>query len=171
LPFLYLAGSESPPARSEADLRRLRQYLAGGGTLWIEDSTGGPPGTFDAWTRKTLALLLPDAPLKPLPTDHVLYRTFFLLRGPAGRVERGALEGSEWGGRAAVLYSRDDVLGAWARDALGHPLKACVPGGENQRELAERLSLNVLMYSMTGSYKSDAVHQAAILEKLRGAAP
>ena len=170
-PFLYLAGSEAPPELGEADLRRLRQYLAGGGTLWIEDSTGGPPGTFDAWTRRTLALLLPDAPLKPLPTDHVLYRTFFLLRGPTGRVERGALEGAAWGGRAAVLYSRDDILGAWARDALGHPLKVCVPGGEGQRELARRLSLNLLMYSMTGSYKADAVHQAAILEKLRGTAP
>lgn len=169
-PFLYLAGNEAPPELGEADLRRLRQYLAGGGTLWIEDSTGGPPGTFDAWTRRTLAALLPDAPLKPLPTDHVLYRTFYLLRGPTGRVERGALEGAAWGGRAAVLYSRDDVLGAWARDALGHPLKACVPGGEGQRELAKRLSLNVLMYTMTGSYKADTVHQAAILEKLRGAA-
>jgi len=169
-PFVYLAGDEAPPELGEADLRRLRQYLAGGGTLWIEDSTGGPPGTFDAWTRRTLAALLPDAPLKPLPTDHVLYHTFFLLRGPAGRVERGALEGSAWGGRVAVLYSRDDVLGAWARDALGHPLKACVPGGEAQRELARRLSLNLLMYSMTGSYKADTVHQAAILEKLRGAA-
>jgi len=63
------------------------------------------------------------------------------------------------------------VLGAWARDALGHPLKACVPGGEAQRELARRLSLNLLMYSMTGSYKADAVHQAAILEKLRGVSP
>jgi hypothetical protein len=170
-PFLYLSGSEAPPELGDSDLRRLRQYLAGGGTLWIEDSTGGPPGTFDAWTRKTVSLLLPDAALKPLPTDHVLYRTFFLLRGPSGRVERGALEGAPWGDRTAVLYSRDDVLGAWARDALGRPLKACVPGGEGQRELAERLSLNVLMYSMTGSYKSDAVHQAAILEKLRGTAP
>ena len=170
-PFLYLAGSEAPPELGEADLRRLRQYLAGGGMLWIEDSTGGPPGTFDAWTRRMLFLLLPDAALKPLATDHVLYHTFFLLRGPTGRVERGALEGAAWGGRAAVLYSRDDVLGAWARDALGRPLKACVPGGEAQRELARRLSLNLLMYSMTGSYKADAVHQAAILEKLRGAVP
>jgi hypothetical protein len=170
-PFLYLAGSEAPPELGEAELRRLRQYLSGGGMLWIEDSTGGPPGTFDAWTRKTVSLLLPDAALKPLPADHVIYRTFFLLRGPAGRVERGALEGAAWGGRTAILYSRDDVLGAWARDALGRPLKACVPGGERQRELAERLSLNVLMYSMTGSYKADAVHQATILEKLRGAAP
>jgi hypothetical protein len=169
-PFLYLAGSQAPAELNDAELRRLRQYLSGGGMLWIEDSTGGPPGTFDAWTRRTLAALLPEAELKPLPVDHVLYRTFFLLRGPTGRVERGALEGASWGGRVAVLYSRDDVLGAWARDALGRPLKSCVPGGEPQRELAQRLSLNVLMYSMTGSYKADAVHQAAILDKLRGSA-
>jgi hypothetical protein len=170
-PFLYLAGGEAPPELADADLRRLRQYLAGGGMLWIEDSTGGPPGTFDAWVRRTLAELLPEAPLTPLPVDHVLYRTFFLLRGPSGRVERGSFEAAAFNGRAAVLYSRDDALGAWARDVLGRPLKACVPGGEPQRELAERLSLNVLMYALTGSYKADAVHQAAILEKLGGAAP
>jgi len=171
-PFLYLAGREAPPDLSDAELRRLRQYLAGGGFLWIEDSTGGPPGTFDRWVRRTVPLLLPEADLRPLPADHVIFRTFFLLRGPAGRVRtQGALEGSTWGGRVAVLYTRDDVLGAWAVDALGRPLKACVPGGEPQRELAERETLNVLMYSMTGSYKADAVHQAAILDKLRGAAP
>jgi hypothetical protein len=170
-PFLYLAGSEAPPELGDSDLRRLRQFLAGGGMLWIEDSTGGPPGTFDRWVRRTMPLLLPESPLKPLPADSVLYRTFFLLRGPSGRVDRGALEAAAWGERAAVIYSRDDVLGAWARDALGHPLKACAPGGEPQRELAQRLSLNVLMYSMTGSYKADAVHQAAILEKLRGSPP
>jgi len=100
----------------------------------------------------------------------VLFRTFFLLRGPAGRVRvQGAVEGVEWGGRVAVLYTRDDALGAWARDALGKPLRACVPGGEAQRELAKRLTLNVIMYSLTGSYKADAVHQAAILNKLKAA--
>lgn len=167
-PFVSLAGREAPPALSDADLRRLRQFLAGGGFLWIEDSTGGPPGSFDAWVRKTLPELLPEADLRPLPTDHVLYRTFFLLRGPVGRVAiAGALEGATWGGRVAVLYTRDDVLGAWARDALGRPLKTCVPGGEPQREKARRLALNILMYSMTGSYKADAVHQTAILDKLR----
>ena len=35
-------------------------------------------------TRRTVALLLPGAPLKTLPDDHVIERTFFLLRGPAG---------------------------------------------------------------------------------------
>ncbi len=169
-PFLFLAGTTPPSAMRDDELRRLRQFIAGGGFLWIEDSGGGPPGSFDRWVRREFPRVLPDAELKPLPADHVLYRTFFLLRGPAGRVRvHGAVEGIEWGGRVAVLYTRDDALGAWAKDALGKPLRSCVPGGEAQRELAKRLTLNVLMYSLTGSYKSDAVHQAAILDKLKAA--
>lgn len=169
-PFLYLAGTSAPPDLRDDELRRLRQFVSGGGFLWIEDSGGGPPGSFDRWVRRELPLVLPDADLKPLPADHVLYRTFFLLRGPSGRVRvQGSVSGVEWGGRAAVLYTRDDALGAWARDALGKPLRACVPGGEAQRELAKRLTLNVIMYSLTGSYKADAVHQAAILDKLKAA--
>lgn len=169
-PFIYLGGASAPPELSDDELRRLRQFVSGGGFLWIEDNGGGPPGSFDRWVRRELPRVLPDSELKPLPADHVLYRTFFLLRGPAGRVRvQGASEGVEWGGRVAVLYTRDDALGAWAKDALGKPLRACVPGGEAQRELARRMTLNVVMYSLTGSYKSDAVHQAAILDKLKAA--
>lgn len=170
-PFLYLAGASAPPELRDDELRRLRQYISGGGFLWIEDSGGGPPGSFDRWLRRELPRIMPDSALAPLPASHVLYRTFFLLRGPAGRVRvHGAVEGVEWAGRVAVLYTRDDVLGSWAKDALGKPLRTCVPGGEAQRELARRLTLNVVMYSLTGSYKADAVHQAAILEKLKAAA-
>jgi len=169
-PFIYLAGASAPPELRDDELRRLRQYISGGGFLWIEDSGGGPPGSFDRWVRRELPRILPDADLKPLPSDHVLYRTFFLLRGPAGRVRvHGSVEGVDWASRIAVLYTRDDALGAWAKDALGKPLRACVPGGEAQRELAKRLTLNIVMYSLTGSYKADAVHQAAILDKLKAA--
>lgn len=171
-PFVYLAGTEAPAPLGDAQLRRLRQFLAGGGFLWIEDSTGGPPGSFDRWARATVAALLPDAGLKPLPADAVVERTFFLLRGPAGRVRAaGGWEGATVGGRIAVLYDRDDALGAWALDELGRPLRACVPDGEDQREIARRQTINALMYAMTGSYKADAVHQASILEKLRSVAP
>lgn len=170
-PFLYLAGTSAPEPLHDDELRRLRQFISGGGFLWIEDSGGGPPGSFDRWVRRELPRVLPDSDLKPLPAEHVLFRTFFLLRGPAGRVRvHGAVEGMDWGGRAAVIYTRDDALGVWAKDAFGKPLRACVPGGEPQRELAKRLTLNVIMYSLTGSYKADAVHQSAILQKLKAAA-
>jgi hypothetical protein len=126
----------------------------------------------DRWVRKTLPQVLPESELAPLPPDHVLYKTFFLLRGPAGRVmTRESLEGVSWSGRTAVIYSREDILGAWAKDALGKPLYSCVPGGEAQRTRAKRLTLNIIMYSLTGSYKADAVHQPYLLQKMRSGIP
>ena len=140
--------------------------------LWVEDTSGLQSGSFDRWVRGTLKAALPEAELAALPGDHVLFRTFFLLRGAAGRtMVRGTLEGATWGGRTAVVYSRNDLLGACAKDALGRPLLPCVPGGEAQRHSARKLTLDILMYSLTGSYKADAVHQPFLLQKMRSGAP
>ncbi|MBI5883914.1 MAG: DUF4159 domain-containing protein [Elusimicrobia bacterium] len=172
-PLLLLAGASAPPALTEQQLRNLRSFVSGGGMLWIEDVSGAAASSFDRWVRKAfLSALLPEAELAPLSSDHVLYKTFFFLRGPAGRANvRPSLEGLAWGGRIAVLYSRNDILGAWAKDGLGRPLFACAPGGEAQRHNSRKLTLNILMYSLTGSYKADAVHQPYLLEKMRMGIP
>ena len=54
---------------------------------------------------------------------------------------------------------------------LGRPLLPCLPGGEPQRHNARKLTLDILMYSLTGSYKSDAVHQPYLLQKMRQGIP
>ena len=54
----------------------------------------------------------------------------------------------------------------WAADDYGQPLYPVTPGGERQREMAYRFGVNLVMYSMTGNYKSDQVHVPAILERL-----
>jgi hypothetical protein len=41
-----------------------------------------------------------------------------------------------------------------------------VPGGEHQRETAYRFGVNLVMYALTGNYKSDQVHVPFILERL-----
>ena len=41
-----------------------------------------------------------------------------------------------------------------------------VPGGEEQREFAYRVGVNIVMYALTGNYKADQVHVPAILERL-----
>jgi hypothetical protein len=167
-PLVILAGREAPPPLDAEEQRRLRTYLSAGGMLWIEGTSGLQVDSFDRWVRGALKAVLPEAELAPLANDHVVFRTFFLLRGAAGRVMvRGTLEGVSWGGRTAVVYSRNDLLGAWAKDALGRPLLPCVPGGEAQRHNARKLTLDILMYSLTGSYKADAVHQPFLLQKMR----
>ena len=167
-----MAARQAPSELDESDARRLRNYLTAGGLLWIEDVSGNAESSFDRWVRRTLPRVLPESELAPLPPDHVVYRTFFLVRAPAGRIMvRGSLEGVSWGGRTAVLYSRNDLLGVWLKDALGQPLYPCQPGGEAQRHNARKLAMNILMYALTGSYKADAVHQPYLLQKMRSGMP
>jgi hypothetical protein len=70
-----------------------------------------------------------------------------------------------------AVYTRNDVLGAWAKDPLGHYLYDCAPGGDAQRMAARKLALNIVIYALTGSYKADAVHQPFLLEKMRQGQP
>ena len=60
----------------------------------------------------------------------------------------------------------NDWAGAWAVDDQGRPAFPCVPGGEPQREMAMRFGVNLVMYVLTGNYKTDQVHVPAILERL-----
>ena len=69
-------------------------------------------------------------------------------------------------GVASVIVGSNDYAGAWAVDNNDRPLHAAVPGGEQQRELAYRFGVNLVMYALTGNYKNDQVHVPAILERL-----
>ena len=60
----------------------------------------------------------------------------------------------------------NDWAGAWAVDNQRRPQHASVPDGERQREMAFRFGVNLVMYALTGNYKSDQVHVPAILERL-----
>ncbi|MBI5202302.1 MAG: DUF4159 domain-containing protein, partial [Elusimicrobia bacterium] len=167
-PFLLLTGRQAPPNLTDQEIRRLRDFLTAGGFLWIEDASGQRSSPFDAWVRKTMRHVFPDDDLAPLGADHVVHKTFFILRTVAARTAvASSLEGIAWGGRTVVLYDRNDSLGAWAKDALGNFLYECVPGGESQRLNARKLTLNIVMYALTGNYKQDAVHQPYLLQKMR----
>ena len=41
-----------------------------------------------------------------------------------------------------------------------------VPGGDKQREMSFRFGINLILYTLTGQYKSDQIHVPAILERL-----
>ena len=167
-PLLYLAGSGSPPPLDDNTLARLRRHLQAGGMLVVDNAEGHLGGAFDRWTRALAERLLPGEPLRPLAEDHVLYKSFYLLRGAPGRVNAApGLEGITHDGRAALVYSQNDLGGAWARDTLGRWEHEVVPGGEEQREMALRVGINLLLYATCLDYKADQVHVPFILNKRR----
>ncbi len=169
-PFVYWRGSEEFPPLSEEAVEGLRKYIHRGGFILIDDATAGGEG-FDRAVRRELLRAFPALPLKPIATNHTIYRSFYLLRRPVGRVRGPAfLEGITYGDRVAIVYSRHDLGGAFQRDKLGAWSRAVVPGGEGQREHAIRLGVNLVLYALCTDYKDDQVHAPFIMRR-RGAGP
>jgi hypothetical protein len=167
-PFVVLSCSKAPGALDYAEARNLRLYLSAGGTLFANDSSGLRKSPFAAWLSRAVELTLPGLPLKPADRNHPVFKSFFMSLLPGGRFD---LEREpsvvEYSGRYAVIFSRNDLIGVWARDALGRYLYEPSPGGARQRREGEKLTLNILIYALTGSYKQDAVHQPYIMQRLR----
>lgn len=173
-PFLVLSCPGAPESLDYAELRALRLYLVSGGTLFANDSSGRRQSPFAGWLKRTMSLVLPENGFQPVARDHSLLKSFFIVNAPGGRFslekEPAAVE---YAGRYAVIFSRNDLVGAWAKDSIGRYVYDIPAAG--QRHSGEKLTLNILVYALTGSYKQDAVHQPYIMQRLReldaGAAP
>ncbi len=165
-PMLVLSGDQAFTQPDEADVARLRRYVQSGGFLLIDSAEARPSGGFDQSVRTLLKRLFPHEALQRLPEDHVIYKSFYLITIPVGRVAVVPyLEAVMHDGRAAIVYSQNDLGGAWARDNFGQWEHSVYPGGEQQREMAFRLGINLVMYALCLDYKADQVHVPFILRR------
>lgn len=176
-PLLYwpvTAGQRTP---SPEAIDKLNKYLAVGGMILFDTAdqnlAGLGSGGIGPGAQRLIELTQGlDVPrLTPVPPDHVLTKAFYLLRDFPGRWIGGGI----WvesprarvnDGVSGIVVGSNDYAGAWATDELGQPLFPVTPGGERQREMAFRFGVNIVMYALTGNYKSDQVHVPAILERL-----
>ena len=167
-PFLYFGGEGDLPPFSAPEIENLRRYLTFGGFMLADANDGSNGAGFDRGFRQEIARVLPLTPLSPLPSSHVVFKTYFMLDAASGRLlNRPQLEACNLGKRAAVIYSQNDLAGAWNRDEGGDYEFEVSPGGEPQRELAFRLGINICMYALCLDYKDDAVHLPLIMNKRR----
>jgi hypothetical protein len=167
-PLVLLSGDRAFSLPSEAEIARLRRFLTLGGCLLIDSAEGRAGGAFDASVRKLLAQVLPgDMPAR-VPDDHVLWKSFYILRSAAGRLLAAPyLEGVERDRRLAVIYTQNDLGGALARDGYGRWEHDVVPGGEEQREQAFRFAVNIVMYALCLDYKTEQAHIDFIMRTRR----
>jgi hypothetical protein len=175
-PFLYWPVVPEQALPSDAALRRVNEYLKNGGSVLFDTRDRGGSGLFGAVTPSTerlrqLARGLDVPPLATVPPDHVLTKSFYLMQEFPGRWADGqvwveAQESRHNDGVSPVIIGGNDWAAAWAVDDSGRAMFPVVPGGERQREMAYRFGVNVVMYVLTGNYKSDQVHVPAILERL-----
>jgi len=187
-PFLYWPVSTSQPLPSANAYRKLNDYLRTGGMILFDtrDSDVARVGgnTPEALHLQRIAAGLNIPPLEPVPVDHVLTRTFYLLQDFPGRYggasvwveaappDAEQVEGMPFrnlnDGVTPVVIGGNDWASAWAVDEMGVPMFPVGRGfaGERQREMANRFGVNLIMHVLTGNYKSDQVHVPALLERL-----
>ncbi len=188
-PLIYWPISPTAAKPSRATLERIDAYMKRGGTILFDtrdaiDTPVGPGGENRGPGMVALRAILSslDVPeLEPIPRDHVLNKTFFLLPDFPGRFINGRLwvealpaDSEEDPGRPAragdgvssILITSNDLAGAWAMRPDGQPMLPLVPGEPRQREFAFRAGVNIMMYALTGNYKADQVHIPALLERL-----
>jgi hypothetical protein len=173
-PFVYWSGDAAVPSFTSGEISGLRRFFALGGVMLVDDaapSDAGGPGPFGRTARAQIARVLPDAAPIAIGEEHVIFRSFYLLRRAEGRVEgTKTLEAVVRGGKAQVVFSSHDLGGALARGPTGIWEHAVVPGGDAQREHAIRLAVNIAMYVLCSNYKDDQVH-APFLMRRRALAP
>jgi hypothetical protein len=182
-PILYWPVREDAQPLSDATLAKVDAFMKQGGLIIFdtrdhETSFSGGATQNQALNRLIGQLDIP--PLEPVPENHVLTKSFYLMRSFPGRWDGGALwveaepqdeaERSERSRRtdgvSSLVITSNDLAGAWALDESNRPIYPTVPGGEVQREMAFRAGVNVVMYALTGNYKADQVHVPALLERL-----
>lgn len=189
-PLIYwpvVPGAPKPPQKA---LDRIDAYMKQGGTILFDtrDAIDALPGT-DGESRtpgmqqlRTILASLDIPELEPVPHEHVLAKTFYLLHGFPGRFTTGqtwveALPRSEddeaasrpargGDGVSPIIITSNDLAGAWAMRADGQPMLPLSPGAPRQREFAFRAGVNIVMYTLTGNYKADQVHAPALIERL-----
>jgi len=187
-PFLYWPMSETQPLPSAEAYARLNRYLRGGGMILFDtrDANVAIRGRETDRLRmlQRLAATLDIPPLEPLPADHVLTRSFYLLQDFPGRYDGRDLwveaappdaeriEGMPFrnlnDGVTPIVLGGNDWASAWAIDEAGNYMFPVGRGfsGRQQREFAYRFGVNLIMHVLTGNYKSDQVHVPALLERL-----
>jgi hypothetical protein len=189
-PLIYWPVVPGAPKPPQDALNRIDAYMKQGGTVVFDtrDAVEAPPGDNGAAQtpgmqslRDILSSL--DVPeLEPVPREHVLTKTFYLLRDFPGRFTSGQTwvetlpreDEDEQASRPArggdgvspIIITSNDLAGAWAIRPDGAPMLPLVPGEPKQREFAFRAGVNIVMYTLTGNYKADQVHAPALIERL-----
>ncbi len=190
-PLIYWPIAPNAAKPPQAVLDKIDAYMKRGGTVLFDtrDAVDAPVGiggenrTPGMVALRSILSSLDIPEIEPVPRDHVLTKTFFLLRDFPGRFTSGQLwvealppEGDDeddsnrparaGDGVSSIMITSNDLAGAWAMRPDGQPMLPLVPGEPRQREFAFRAGVNIVMYALTGNYKADQVHIPALLERL-----
>ena len=185
-PLIYWPIDAAAAMPTQEAIARVDAYMQQGGSVLFDTRdqlVGGMEfGSASPATERLRDILdnLNVPALEPVPEDHVLTKSFYILDDFPGRLTGSPLwvEASTVATRredrpvrtgdgvSPILITGNDLAGAWAIDGNGQAMLPTIPADPMQRVYAFRAGVNIMMYMLTGNYKSDQVHVPVLLERL-----
>ena len=174
-PFLYFPVERDAPDLTDEASAALNAYMASGGTIVFDTRDQGDRALLGTSTHPGLSAVTKnlDVPqIGPVPEDHVLTKSFYLLQSFPGRWSNGTVwvdkdrNGTARDGVSSVIIGANDWAAGWAADEDGEFIISLENDMARQREFALRFGVNVAMYTLSGNYKADQVHAAALVERI-----
>jgi len=143
-PYLYATGHGNI-SFSPGELDRLRDYLANGGFLHVDDNYG-----LDESFRREVSRLFPDRDLAEVPFDHPIYNIFYEFPEGLPKIHEHDGEAAEGlgifiDGRLALFYSFQSDLGDGWEDEAVHG------DGQEVREQAIQMGVNLFLYALAST--------------------
>ena len=141
-PFLFMNG-HNDFVLTEQELANLRKYLAHGGFFFASGCCTSP-GFPKAW-RREFSRIFPTEKVKPIPYDHLIYRSFYKIdRIHCLHEPRDIqLEGLFYEGNLVAVMCADGLCCAFSAN------NTCNSGKGVSPEDGQKLALNIAVYALT----------------------
>ena len=174
-PFIYWPVMTDIEPLSPETAAKINAYMASGGTMVLDTQDHGDRAFLSGTPHPGLARLgeqLDMPALMKIPEDHVIRKTFYLIDTFPGRWATGPVwidrnrTSTSRDGVSSIIVTGNDLSAAWAVDSDDIAYVELENDIARQREFALRFGVNIAMYALSGNYKADQVHAAALIERL-----
>ena len=141
-PFVFMNG-HNDFVLTEAELANLRKYLGHGGFFFASGCCDKQPFP-KAW-RREFSRIFPNEKVKPIPYDHLIYRSFYKIERVRCLNEARdiQLEGLFYEGNLVAVMCADGLCCAFSAN------NTCNQGKGVSPEDGQKLALNIAVYALT----------------------
>jgi hypothetical protein len=141
-PFLFMNG-HNEFVLTDTELANLRKFFSHGGFLFASGCCT-TPGFPRAW-RRELGRVFPNEKVKPIPYEHLIYRSFYKIdRVRCLHEPRDIqLEGLFYQGNLVAVMCEDGLCCAFSAN------NSCNRGKGVSPEDGQKLALNIAVYALT----------------------
>jgi hypothetical protein len=141
-PFLFMNGHHDF-VLSSAEIDNLKTYLSRGGFVFASGCCTNP--AFPAAWRRELSRIFPGEAVKPIPYDHMIYRSFYKM--DRIRSAKGGhdvmLEGLFYQGDLVAVMGEDGLCCSFSMEGSCNRNAGVLPDD------AKKIAVNIAVYSLT----------------------